>query len=277
MSNLSMIDAISNPSTNVIDQDKSDVSKASTAKKKFTDDFDEFMLLLTTQLKNQDPTEPMDTNQFTQQLVQFASVEQAIASNENLEKLVALTSNQQINSAVSFVGKTVDAEGNVGFLEDSQAEFAYDIPAGASGVTLAVMDQNGTPVYSTTGPTTAGRHIFAWDGTNSFTGKKMPDGIYTFGVAARDAESNTLEVKTYTTGRVTGIAMDKEEMLLTIGGVFDVTMDKITSVREPVQKPAEVDPSDDEETETETGEVETETGTESTDTGTETTTETNEG
>ena len=233
---LSLINATSNPSRIELDRD-GQVSSASEAKESLNDDFDEFMLLLTTQLKNQDPTEPLDTNEFTAQLVQFATVEQAIATNTNLEKLVGLSANSQLNDLVSFVGNTVEVEGTQGFLIDGQAEFAYDVPPGVEKVVLAVLDNQGEVIYSTEGPAFAGRQIFAWDGTNSFTGENMPDGVYGFGVAARDADGEIVDVQTYTTGRVTGVSRSGEEMTMTIGGIFDVTLDQIVSVREPVENP----------------------------------------
>lgn len=245
---LPLIDATSNPSRVQVDRN-TQLSDAQQARESYNDDFDEFMLLLTTQLKNQDPTEPLDTNEFTAQLVQFASVEQAIASNENLEKLVNLTSNQQVNGAVSFVGKTVEVEGTQGFLQNGIAEFAYEVPPGVEKTTLAVLDANGRPVYTTEGPNFAGRQIFAWDGTNSFTGATMPDGPYSFGVAARDANGDIVDIQTFTTGRVTGVALDGEELTLTVGGIFDVTMDQVVSVREPVEVPPGVSTTEQEDNE----------------------------
>src|ERR1700686_3335504 len=69
--------------------------------------FDTFLKLLTTQLQNQDPLSPMDSNQFTQELVQFSQVEQQINTNTSLASLIALTKTQSSANAVSYLGKTI--------------------------------------------------------------------------------------------------------------------------------------------------------------------------
>src|SRR6267142_4445505 len=82
-------------------------SGAVSAQKSLSTNFNTFLTLLTTQLKNQDPLAPMDSNQFTQQLVQFSQVEQQINANKNLESLISLTKNQASVNAVSYLGKTL--------------------------------------------------------------------------------------------------------------------------------------------------------------------------
>src|SRR5215213_9555272 len=87
--------------------------------------FDTFLLLLTAQLKNQDPLEPMDSNQFTQQLVQFSQVEQQIHSNKNLESLISLTKASGAADAVSYLGKTLTVTDGNAALMNGQANWAY--------------------------------------------------------------------------------------------------------------------------------------------------------
>src|SRR3954470_17819141 len=82
-------------------------SAAASAQKQLAGNFDTFLTLLTTQLKNQDPLSPMDSNQFTQQLVQFSQVEQQINANKNLESLVSMSKAQGATSAVGYLGKTL--------------------------------------------------------------------------------------------------------------------------------------------------------------------------
>src|SRR6476620_1092951 len=73
--------------------------------------FDQFLSLLTTQLKNQSPLDPLDTNQFTAQLVQFAGVEQQLKTNETLTSLLGLNSANTATAAVGFIGSTITADG----------------------------------------------------------------------------------------------------------------------------------------------------------------------
>src|ERR1044071_1210572 len=94
------------PTTSAANAASQAASQAGSAQKTLASNFDTFLSLLTTQLKNQDPMSPMDSNQFTQQLVQFSQVEQQINSNKNLESLIALTKSQTTTAAVSYLGKT---------------------------------------------------------------------------------------------------------------------------------------------------------------------------
>lgn len=245
--NLSKISAESNPGLNSLKADNGNLSGADAASKKLSDDFDNFMRLLTTQLQNQDPTEPLDTNQFTQQLATLSSVEQAVATNKNLEKLINMTQNQQVTNAVGFIGKAVETQGQEAFLDQGKAKLSYDVPAGAAKVTIAVFSQSGKPIYTSETPLTAGRQTFHWDGTNSFTGEKLPDGLYAFGVVARDAKGAELDSKTYTIGNVTGVSLGDEDMELTINNAFTVPLSDVTTVYEAEEKTtpaATIDPDE---------------------------------
>ena len=238
---LSQINKSTNPSTATLKADSTN-SKAAASGTKLTKDYNEFMLLLTTQLQHQDPTEPLDTNQFTQQLVQFSTVEQAVATNTNLEKLVSLTSNSQINNAVGYIGKTVETEGNAAFLNNGKSELAYTLPAGVYNSTLSVLDSSGKAVYTAKTPIAAGDGTFVWDGTNSFTGRKLPDGIYSFAISAKDAKGNALTPTTYTAGHVTGVTNVAGEVAVTLNSALDVPLSKVRSVREAIASPVAATP-----------------------------------
>ena len=102
------------------------------------EDLNQFLTLLVTQLENQDPLDPMDSTEFTSQLVQFASVEQQIKQNTNLEQLVGLQQNNQISSMVNFIDKLVEVEGQSIPLEDGQAEFTYTLPVNAKSASIII-------------------------------------------------------------------------------------------------------------------------------------------
>src|ERR1700745_1994530 len=97
----------------------------SNAMQQLSGNFQTFLTLLTTQLKNQDPLSPMDSNQFTQQLVQFSQVEQQINSNKNLEDLIALTKSQSATNAVSYLGKTLTLTDGTAALQNGTANWTY--------------------------------------------------------------------------------------------------------------------------------------------------------
>ena len=196
------------------------------------DDFETFLSLLTTQLQNQNPTDPMDANQFTQQLVDFAGVEQTINTNTKLDELIALsqtsTTNETIFSSLSLVGQTIEASGNVMELVKGSATFAYTLPAESASSFIEIEDQNGKVVYSTGGADSAGYHEFKWDGKDN-AGKQLTDGQYLVKVSALDATNNSVEVSTSVRGVVTSVISGSGNAYLTIGNTA-VPIDNILGV-----------------------------------------------
>jgi len=207
----------------------SGASQGSTTK--LAENFDTFLTLLTAQLKNQDPLEPLKTNEFTQQLVQFSSVEQAIAQNRNLESLVALTQASVTGSAVGYLGREVTADGDTTLLQNGEATWSYNVARAADTVTLAITDAGGGVVHSTAGETGAGTHQFNWDGTG-FGGLQLPDGAYSMSIIARDTAGNTITTETRVTGRVSAIDFSSTEPTLTVGGVV-VRLGDVQTLSEP--------------------------------------------
>src|SRR4051812_1112732 len=126
--------------------------------------FDTFLQLLTTQLKNQDPTSPMDSNQFTQQLVQFSQVEQQIATNTNLKTLISQGTTQAGIFAGSYLGRKVSVANGNASLNDGVADWTYNLATSASTAALSVSDANGRIVFSQAGAIGAGAHAFSWNG-----------------------------------------------------------------------------------------------------------------
>ncbi len=166
--------------------------------------FNTFLTLLTTQLKNQDPTAPMDSNQFTQQLVQFSQVEQQI--------------NTQGAYAVSYLGKAVTVTNGDAALTNGTADWNYTLAAPSAATTLTVTDANGNVVYSQAGETGAGDHAFSWDG-KSLTGTQMPDGTYSLSVSAQGQNGQTVQSAVSSTGVVSEVDMSGAQPELMIGAM----------------------------------------------------------
>lgn len=182
------------------------------------ENFETFLTLLTTQLKNQDPLEPLDSSEFTSQLVQFTSVEQSIATNQHLENLVSLVSTSSANAAVSYLGKEVTAEGITSRLSGGDANWAYSLPLPSSQTTLVVTDELGQVVFTTSGETSSGSHKFTWDGTNT-SGFPVPDGSYNLQVRALDPVGSEISAKTEVTGTVRAVTFENGQPILDIDGV----------------------------------------------------------
>lgn len=167
--------------------------------------FNTFLTLLTSQLQNQDPLSPMDSTQFTQQLVQFSGVEQQIRTNENLEGLAAQYQAASAGAALSYLGKDAIIESNDTYLAGGQANWAYDLPSTASDMTINVKDSNGRTVYSTTtSPRTGGQHLFTWDGAKT-NGGVAADGVYTLEVNATDTAGKDITATTTVRETIMGV------------------------------------------------------------------------
>jgi flagellar basal-body rod modification protein FlgD len=195
------------------------------------DDFDNFLVLLTTQLQHQDPLSPTDTNEFTNQLVQFASVEQQVLQNKNLEGLIDLQRQNQTVGALSFMGQTVEVAGNTNMLTDGETIFTYRLPETAAGATIAIFDANKKLVFQDAVPAEVGLHDIVWDGS-TISGAIAPDGAYSFQVTAVDNDEVPIEITQGVVGKVTGVTFDNGKTILGIGDV-GVSLDLVTGIHEP--------------------------------------------
>jgi len=206
-------------------------SRSAAAAAKNDEDLNKFLNLLVTQLKNQDPLDPMDATEFTAQLVQFAGVEQQIFANSNLEKILALQETNQVSNLVDLIGQTVEATGRKMPLQDSKASFSYTIPAGANKATITFTNSEGLTVYTGDADTTSGKHVFSWDG-KSTGGQLQDDGAYNVLVSGTDFQGNLLEIPHSIFGRVTGVAVDNGVLSLNMGDDISFGQDKVLSVKE---------------------------------------------
>ena len=207
----------------------SDTSTSATGVNKDTlaGNFTTFLQLLTTQLKNQNPLDPLDTNQFTQQLVQFAQVEQQLKSNDQLSTLVSLQKTAQQTQALAFVGMKVAVEGKTAALKDGKASWGFNVTK-PSTATVNIQNSAGATVYTGTFSVNAGIQNFVWDGRNN-AGVLQAEGTYTLAVTAKDASGQTTAVSTETEGVVDSVDMTQNPPMLSIGGK-DYTLDKIKRV-----------------------------------------------
>lgn len=170
-----------------------------------TRNIDTFLTLLTAQLRNQDPLEPLDTEKFTSQLVQFATVEQSIKTNSHLEALIALQGAQDRQSAIAFVGRDVSVASDRAALSGGGAAWTYTLPLAASALSLSVVDAKGQTVARSSGAAAAGAHSFSWDGTTA-AGARAPDGVYRLVVDAVGADGAKVAPTVETTLRIDAAA-----------------------------------------------------------------------
>lgn len=187
------------------------------ANQQIAGNFQSFLQLLTTQLQNQNPLSPLDTNQFTQQLVEFAGVQQQINTNDSLATLVSLQQTAQSSQALQFVGKTAVVKGSTATLNNSQATWELDIPT-ASTVNISIANSSGQTVYSNNFVANAGKNqVFNWNGLGT-DGTQFPAGNYTLTATAKDSAGNTVQVNTSVAGVVSSVDLTQSPPLLSIGG-----------------------------------------------------------
>lgn len=193
------------------------------ARSSISDTFDTFLILLTTQLQYQDPIDPLNTGEFTNQLVQFSQVEQQIASNDKLDALLNQSGFNQISFAASLTGKAAEVRGSdLAFDGRTPIAFGYDMPPSATSATISIRNERGTVVYSTGADVTAGRHPFTWDG-QSLDGSTAPTGTYSISVTGPDSEGNSIFASTSVVRLVTGVDLSGNAILVeTAEGSFDL-------------------------------------------------------
>lgn len=181
--------------------------------------FDTFLQLLTTQLQNQDPLDPLDTSQFTQQLVEFASVEQQVDMNTNLQTLISLQQTTEATSALQFLGANVTISGNTAALSNATgtpASWNLSVPSPATG-TVTITNSTGQIVYTGQVSLNAGNQTYTWSGQGN-NGVTWPDGNYTLSVSATGANGQPVTVSTQVQGVVTAINVNTNPPTVTVGG-----------------------------------------------------------
>ena len=183
--------------------------------------FETFLSLLTSQLKNQDPLSPVDSNQFTAQLTQMAGVEQQLLTNELLKSLVAAQGGGDLASASNYIGKDATAAWAATKFKDGKADWSYEVASNADSVKLEVLDGSGNVVWSGDAPAkTTGVHEFSWDGDATTGNDGQEDQVYTLKVVARDAAGGAIDAQVLTRGRITGVEMYEGQAYLTVGNAI---------------------------------------------------------
>ena len=178
--------------------------------------FTEFLQLLTTQLQNQDPLSPMDTNQFTQQLVMFAQVEQQLKSNDSLSTLVTLQQSAQATQALALVGATVVVNGSTENLSNGQATWTLNATKPAAA-TITIAASSGRTAYTGKFTVNSGSQTFTWDGHGN-DGTLWPDGAYTLTAVGTDASGQSTAISTQVQAKVSSVDLTQTPPALSING-----------------------------------------------------------
>jgi flagellar basal-body rod modification protein FlgD len=198
------------------------------ASQQIAGNFQSFLQLLTTQLQNQNPLDPLDTNQFTQQLVEFAGVQQQLNTNDSLATLVSLQQTSQATQALNYVGKTAVVSGSTAALANSTATWQLSVPT-ASTVNVTIANSTGQTVFTGSYNASAGNNQpFEWNGQGN-DGTEWPDGNYTLTATAQDGGGNTVAITSAIEGTVNSVDLTQSPPLLSIGG-HTYTVNQIQSI-----------------------------------------------
>jgi flagellar basal-body rod modification protein FlgD len=203
------------------------VASAVNDKATIAGNFTTFLQLLTTQLKNQNPLEPLDTNQFTQQLTQFAQVEQQLKMNDQLASIVTMEKSAQSTLAMSFVGQTVAVDGQTTQLVSGAAKWTFSVPKPANAE-ITITNYAGQTVYSTKYAMQVGQQVFNWDGKSN-SGQQLPDGAYKMTITAKDTQGQSVAIPTEVQGTVDSVDLTKSPPTLTVGGQ-NFTVDQVKRI-----------------------------------------------
>lgn len=206
----------------------STASTQSAASKSLSANYDMFLQLLATQLKTQNPLDPMDSTEFTKQLATYASLEQQISTNDKLDSVLSEFNTLSLSTGVGYMGRTIEADTDtvaVGADGSVGGTFNYTLDTTAKAVTLKVVDAQGNAVWSAEGQTGEGTHELAWTGVNG-KGKAVPAGDYTLQVTATDSAGKDITSSVAIKGKVTAVDTVDGDTVLEIGG----TKVKLSSV-----------------------------------------------
>ena len=202
--------------TTPISSSSSKSSLSSTSGATLAGNFQTFLQMLTTQLQNQNPLDPLDTNQFTQQLVQFAAVEQQLKTNDQLASLIALQQTTQATQALTFVGKTAVVDGSTAALSNSKATWVLDVP-NTGTMDISITNSSGQTVFTGKSSVTAGKdQAFNWNGQGN-DGSQLADGKYTLHASMPDSSGNAVGLSTQVQGVVSSVDLTQTPPLLSIG------------------------------------------------------------
>jgi flagellar basal-body rod modification protein FlgD len=182
-----------------------------------SDNFNDFLSLLTTQLQNQDPSSPLDTNQFTSELVQFTGVEQQITTNTSLTSLIQATQGEEVIQATGVVGKTVTVTSPDIVLQNGSGSINFTTTS-AEPVSISIQNASGTDIKDVSATSAAGANIWTWDGTDN-SGTTEPDGSYKIVVTGSGSDGTTAAIPFTVNGTATGVTNNNGTVTLNVGAL----------------------------------------------------------
>lgn len=219
------------PAAQVLSADRLQDTRATQASSANSRDSEMFLKLLTTQLRNQDPTNPADATEYVAQIATFTQVEQLVQMNSGMSALQALLSSALGRLDLSYVGREVEAKVSEFRFDGDSVSFTY-ASAGAAEVEIVVLDRTGTAVFSMEGDPEAGEHSFEWDGRGD-DGTVLPAGSYRIEARAKDASGRFADAVVSIRGVVDEVITENGASLLVLGNGTTVDSSMVVAARNP--------------------------------------------
>lgn len=191
----------------------------------------DFLKLLINQLQNQDPLNPMDSQQFAVQLAQFSSVEQLLQINKKLDGVVGDSSSGSVASLSQFLGKQVTLKDQPIKVEKGAGpNLLIDVPTGSQSLRIDFYDKDNKKIgqEQTSGVPTPGKQVFGLEGIT------VPDGEYDIRVMSVNGAGTFSEIPAQQTGLVEGFILSPKPALL-VGGQ-EIDPETIQTVNEPLKR-----------------------------------------
>ncbi|SDL33076.1 flagellar basal-body rod modification protein FlgD [Maridesulfovibrio ferrireducens] len=201
--------------SNILGRAEADMAASNTPQHKSSLGTDDFLKLLLTQMQNQDPANPMEDKEYMAQMAQFSSLEQLTKVNKNLESMSGNQAQEQMVSAVGFIGKEVKAEGYSLSRSDGKiSKVFYGLGEPVANAFINIYDNDKNLIRTVQlGSKAEGTYEFEWDGKD-WSGKDVSDGVYNIAMAAEDANGKPVMVKTEVSGEVTGVVSEGGQQFL---------------------------------------------------------------
>lgn len=195
----------------------STAAASSTASTQLTADYESFLKLLTAQVANQDPLEPMDSTTFVSQLAQLSQVEQSIQTNANLEQINVRLAAAGALSDIQLIGHEVTLATDTIELRDGSASFEFELNEPAQTVTARIMTEDGTVVRTLSGLNTSAdtAHAVTWDGYDN-QGLLVPDAVFKVAIDAVDAEDKAISASTYASTEVEELTFETGQSVMVL-------------------------------------------------------------
>ena len=181
--------------------------------------YDMFLELLTTQLQSQDPTDPMDSDQITEQFLNYSSIEQQVLTNDMLSTMMEMVEEMQYGNPTDYLGNDVTFYSDTAALSNGSASWTYTASTGVDEVEISISDADGNEVYTETVNTAeAGSNDFTWDGVGDDGTTYEDGGLYTISITETVGDDSNKITDISTTGTVEKVDWSSGSYILTVDG-----------------------------------------------------------